>query len=99
MKIKQDEFSDELKRAVEEGRVILPMLPKVALKVRDAVKNGNTTTEQIAGILSQDTALSVRLLKVVNSPLFRGETPIDDLHTAVTRMGGRMVWTWSLILR
>ena len=91
MSIKHDEFFDELKRAVEEDRIILPTLPEVALRVRDVVEDENTTTEQIANILSQDPALSVRLLKVVNSPLYRGEIPIDDLHTAVTRMGGRLV--------
>ena len=91
MSIKHDEFFDELKRAVEEDRVILPTLPEVALRVRDVVEDEDTTTGQIADILGQDPALSVRLLKVVNSPLYRGETPIDDLHTAVTRMGGRLV--------
>jgi len=99
MSIKQDKFFDELKQAVEEDRVILSTLPEAALKVRDVVVKEDTTTEQITYILSQDPALSVRLLKVVNSPLYRAETPVDDLHTAVTRMGGRMVWTWSLILR
>ena len=91
MIIKYEEFFDELKQAVKEDRVVLPTMPEVALRVRDAVEDENTTTEQIANVLSQDPALSVRLLKVVNSPLYRGETPIDDLHAAVTRMGVRLV--------
>ena len=91
MNIKYEEFFDELKQALKEDRVVLPTMPEVALRVRDAVEDENTTTEQIANVLSQDPALSVRLLKVVNSPLYRGETPIDDLHAAVTRMGVRLV--------
>ena len=91
MSDKHDKFFNELKTAVEEDRLVLPSLPDVALKIRDVVEDVNTTTEQVADILSQDSSLSARLLKVVNSPLYRGKTPIDDLHMAVTRMGGRLV--------
>jgi len=91
MNVIHDELFNEIKHAVEEDRLLLPSLPEVALKIRDLVDNQNTTTKQIADVLSQDAALSVRLLKVVNSPLYRGETPIDDLHMAVTRMGGQLV--------
>ncbi len=91
MSKKYDGSFDALKQAIEEDRLLLPTLPEVALKIRDVVEKENTTTEQIADILSQDAALSVRLLKVVNSPLYRADVPIDDLHTAVTRMGGRLV--------
>lgn len=91
MSIDYEKFFDELKLAVEEDRIILPSLPEVALKIREVVDHEDTTTEQIADILSQDAALSVRLLKVVNSPLYGGAVPIDDLKIAVTRLGGKMV--------
>lgn len=86
-----EKFFNELKQAIAEGRLVLPSLPEVALKIRDEVENDNSTTEQIANILSQDSSLSARLLKVVNSPLYRGRNPIDDLHMAVTRMGVKLV--------
>jgi len=86
-----DELFYEIEQAVEEDRLLLPSLPEVAVRIRDLIEDQNTTTKQIADVLSQDAALSVRLLKVVNSPLYRGGTPIDDLHMAVTRMGGKLV--------
>ncbi len=86
-----DELFNEIEQAVEEDRLLLPSLPEAALRIRDLVEDENTSTKQIADVLSQDAALAVRLLKVVNSPLYRGETPIDDLHMAVTRMGGKLV--------
>jgi len=91
MSVIHDELYNNIREAIEDDRLQLPSLPEVALKIRDLVDNKNSTTEQIADILSQDAALSVRLLKVVNSPLYQGVTPIDDLHTAVTRMGGQLV--------
>ena len=91
MSLIAEQFFDTLKQAVDEDRLVLPSLPEVALKVRDEVEDEGTTAEQVADILGQDAALSVRLLKVVNSPLYRGRIPIDDLHMAVTRMGGQLV--------
>lgn len=91
MSAKHDEFFSELQLAIEEDRLVLPSLPEVVLKIRDVLEDENATTEQVADVLSQDSSLSARLLKVVNSPLYRGSVSIEDLHTAVTRMGGRLV--------
>jgi len=86
-----EKFFSELQAAVEEDRLELPSLPDVALRIRDVAENEDTTTGDIADILSQDGALSARLLKIVNSPLYRTRVPIDDLHMAVTRMGCNLV--------
>ena len=86
-----DKFFTELKEAVEKDKLLLPSLPEVALKIRDVVENEDTTIEEIVDILSQDSSMSARLLKVVNSPLYPSTMPIDDLHIAVTRLGMRLV--------
>ena len=87
MNAKVDIFFNELKESVEDDSLTLPSLPEVALKIRDAVESEDSTTEQVADALSQDGSLSARLLQVVNSPLYRPRTPIDDLQMAVTRLG------------
>ncbi|MNI64152.1 HDOD domain protein [compost metagenome] len=38
-------------------------------------------------MIGRDTALSARLIKVVNSPLLRATQEVTDLHTAITRLG------------
>ena len=91
MSEKADQFYDELKTAVESDQLILPTLPEVALKIRDAVESENTSAQQIAETLTQDASLSARLIQVSNSPLYRSRTPIEDLQMAVTRLGIRMV--------
>jgi HD-like signal output (HDOD) protein len=87
MKAKTELFFNELKEAVENDSLVLPSLPEVILKVRDAVECENSTAETVANALSQDVSLSARLIQVVNSPLYRSLEPIDDLQTAVTRLG------------
>ncbi|PCI06709.1 MAG: histidine kinase [Gammaproteobacteria bacterium] len=91
MNAKIDIFYNELKEAVESDSLTLPSLPEVALRIRDAVEDESSTTEQIANALSKDGALSARMIKVVNSPLYRSRTPIEDLHSAVTRLGLTLV--------
>ncbi len=91
MNISPEEFFNELKAEVEADKLVLPSLPEVALKIRDVVEDENTTIDEIVDILSQDGAMTARLLKVVNSPLYPSRMPIDDLHLAVTRLGMRLV--------
>ena len=91
MNAKIDIFFNELKEAIEDDSLVLPSLPEVALKIRDAVECEDSTAEQVADALSQDGSLSARLIQVVNSPLYRPRNPIDDLQMAVTRLGLRLV--------
>ena len=95
MSAKAETFFEDLKQAVESDQLILPTLPEVALKIRDAVENENTSAQQIAETLTQDASLSARLIQVANSPLYRSRTPIEDLQMAVTRLGIRMVF-WMI---
>jgi HD-like signal output (HDOD) protein len=69
----------------------LPTPPEVAVRVRRAVEGNEASTAQIARLIGTDAALSARLIQVANSPLYRGRTPIDNVQTAVTRLGNKMV--------
>lgn len=91
MTSKAEEFYQHLKTAVESDQLVLPTLPEVALKIRDAVESENTSAQEIAEVLTQDASLSARLIQVANSPLYRTRNPIEDLQMAVTRLGIRMV--------
>lgn len=91
MNKKAEQFFNELKTAVESDQLILPTLPEVALKIRDAVESESTSAQEIAETLTQDASLSARLIQVSNSPLYRSRNPIEDLQMAVTRLGIRMV--------
>ena len=91
MNPKAEHFFETLKAAIKSDQLILPTLPEVALKIRDAVESDNSSAQQIAETLTQDASLSARLIQVANSPLYRTRNPIDDLQQAVTRLGIRLV--------
>ena len=89
--ISELEFLEELQTAISEKRITLPTLPEVALRVRDAVEQENSTAHEIADMVGTDAALSTRLLQVANSPLYRGRVPIESIQMAVTRLGMKLV--------
>ncbi len=91
MKAKIEVFFNELRTAIDDDSLVLPSLPEVALKIRDAVEDVDSTAEQVATALCQDASLSARLIQVVNSPLYRPRNPIDDLQMAITRLGLSLV--------
>ncbi len=91
MSEKAEAFFEELEKAVASDQLVLPTLPEVALKIREAVESDTSSAQQIAETLTQDASLSARLIQVANSPLYRSRNPIDDLQMAVTRLGIRMV--------
>lgn len=86
-----DKFLTELLDDLNNNRLVLPTLPEVALRVRDAVEDDDVSASQIADIVATDAALSARLMQVANSPLYRGQKPIENLQTAVSRLGFQMV--------
>lgn len=80
-------FLTKLKQDLASNNLTLPTLPEVALKARDAVEDPEVTAGQVADIVATDTAISARLIQVANSPFFRARSPIDNLQTAISRMG------------
>jgi len=91
--ITDEEFLEQLQTAIKDNTIVLPTLPEVALRVRDAVERDDATAQDIAELVATDAALSARLLQVANSPLYGGRITIDSIQMAITRLGTRMVRT------
>ncbi len=91
MQQKIEQFTQQVQDAVATEQLLLPSLPEVALKVRDACEQDETSAQNIADLISQDPALCVRLLQVANSSLYRTRTATDNLNMAITRLGLKLV--------
>ena len=77
----------ELIQAIDSDELVLPTLPEVALKVREAAEDPNISIPQLSKVIGNDAALTARIIKVVNSPLLRTSKVITDLQMAVGRLG------------
>ena len=77
----------DLVAAIDNDDLVLPTLPEVALGIRKAAEDPEISVSTLSKVIGRDTALSARLIKVVNSPLLRATQEVTDLHTAITRLG------------
>lgn len=78
---------NELLEAIENDELVLPTLPEVALRVREAAEDPNVSIPVLSKVIGNDAALTARLIKVVNSPLLRTNKEITDLNMAISRLG------------
>lgn len=74
----QDLMSDE---------VCLPSLPEVAQRIQQAFRDENVDADQVANILMTDPAITGKLIKIANSPVYKGLAATDTLQAAIVRMG------------
>lgn len=82
-----DKVQQDLVEAINNDDLVLPTLPEVALQIRKAAEDPEISVSTLSKVIGRDTALSARLIKVVNSPLLRATQEVTDLHTAITRLG------------
>lgn len=82
-----EKVRQEIISAIENDRLVLPTLPEVALKVREVADDPDADMEKLSGVIGADAALSARIVRVANSPLLRASRPIEDLKSAVMRLG------------
>ncbi|PCH58322.1 MAG: histidine kinase [SAR86 cluster bacterium] len=76
-----------LLEALNKDQLVLPTLPEIALKVREAANDPNIDIKRLNSLIGSDAALSARIIKVANSPLVRSKQTIENLPAALSRLG------------
>jgi HD-like signal output (HDOD) protein len=66
-------------------------LPEIYFRVRDVVDDPNSTMDDLAEVLKLDPAISARLLRIVNSPLYGFPKQIDTVTRAVNLLGTQAI--------
>jgi len=65
----------------------LPPMPHVASRAISMVENPETTAQELTDLLSSDTALAARVLKIANSAMFSRQREITTLNQAIMIIG------------
>jgi len=84
---------DHIRSELDANRLVLPTLPDIALKVKDAVRNEDKSAKELADMIMTDVALSSQIIRVVNSPVYRGAAEINNIQMAVARLGNNTIRT------
>ncbi len=69
----------------------LPTLPKVLEEVSRLVEDPNSSTDQIAKVISMDQVLSAKVLKMVNSPIYGFPGRIGSIQHALVLLGFNVI--------
>jgi HD-like signal output (HDOD) protein len=86
------EFEGRLKQGRDWREIVawvgdLPPMPHVASKAIQLVEDPNVTAPDLTELLSSDTALAARVLKIANSAMFSRQREITTLNQAIMIIG------------
>jgi len=95
--------SDGLRRVFGSAGYKPPMLPSAALEIHELSCHPDVDTDKLIALLERDPMLAGQVLKVANSPIFRGRDAETSLRNAVLRLGlknlGEVVFELALHMR
>ena len=80
-----------LMEKIKQDALVLPTLPEVALKVRQAADDPEVNLGKMGDIIGQDPSLSLGMIKVANSALLGRSVKVESVSQAVTRIGLRQI--------
>jgi len=78
------------------SEVKLASFPDIYFKIRQILDSPTSSPSQVADVVSKDTSLSAKLLKLVNSPFYGLPQRIDSISRAVMVIGGQEISTLVL---
>lgn len=76
---------------IQTDSLVLPTLPEIAIKIREAADDPEANLVAMAEVIAQDPALSARMVKVANSAFMGRSVKVETLNQAVTRIGLRQI--------
>ncbi len=85
------EIIQEVIRKIQSEEMTLPVLPNIVLEIEELINNPDSTTNEMVKVLERDAVISVSLIKLANSPVYRGAGKITNVAQAVPRLGMKEV--------
>jgi HD-like signal output (HDOD) protein len=96
----ENSLTKALLEDLKSDRLVLPSLPDVAVRVGRAMREENTNARKLANVIQTDPAITTKLIRAANSPLYAGVTPVDSCAAAIIRLGAdtthKLVLTFAL---
>lgn len=82
-----DTILKQIQDDIHKHQLELPSLPDIAIRIRESVNDPKSDIDKLGVLIQRDPALVVHLLHIANSPLFRGESRVEDVTVALNRLG------------
>ena len=79
-------FTTILKQFVT-GKINPPVMPQVVREMQMVIKKPTSGSDELAKVIEKDPIISLRLISIANSPIYRGVTNIRNVKNAIPRLG------------
>ncbi|SNB46150.1 HDOD domain-containing protein [Geobacter sp. DSM 9736] len=80
-----------IRRILSIYPIDLPVFHPIALKLVYMLSGTEFTIDEVIDLANQDQSIAVKVLRMANSPAFRGNEPVSTMHEAVVRLGAQQV--------
>ena len=71
----------------KSGDIELPVIPNIVQEIDRIIKNPSSTMDDLARVVEKDAVISLRLISISNSAIYRGFEEIRTLKQAIPRLG------------
>jgi len=85
------DFVESVRQDLLANNIYLPTLPSLALEALVIINDADSSASDLEKVISRDAALTARLIRYANSPLYRGLNTITSIKPAITRIGFQRV--------
>ncbi len=81
------EILREILEKYKGGKIDLPVLPIIVQEIQQIINKPTSTVDDWEKVIMKDAVISIRLISVANSPVYRGTQKIFSVRMAIPRLG------------
>ena len=83
----ENQLTVQIYEDLNAGKLLLPTLPDVAVRIGEAVLNDDSDARSIADLIETDPAIALKIVKAANSARYGGVSQVVNVSEAVARLG------------
>lgn len=84
-----DPLQRRLLDLIEDQRLRVPVLPKVATEVLRMIRDEDSDVAKLSGLVHTDPSVAARVVRLANSAAYAPRSPITSVPVAIARIGTR----------
>ncbi len=81
------DFIEYLSICIQSNNFELPTIPNIINQLVTLTNNEKASFKMFSDIVKKDPLISLKLLQLANSPLYKGKQEINDIERAISRIG------------
>jgi len=69
------------------GKLVPPAMPQIVFELRNIIKRPDSSVKDLTEVIERDPVISLRLISVAKSPVYKGLGDVKSIQAAIPRLG------------